>query len=1019
MKKTAKTLLGVLSVGALVGTGYAMWHISGGFVGTESELTPGIETEVDKNFGYIEVTPLDGDNTINFDGVADEDLTVKYTVKAFANSGSTRDPYDLTNYDGIAEEYIPNLKITTIAKDDSGELSSEDDFYKYVKLPETQIIDYKTWLDSTCKVSGYAVALTFSWSDELGNQNPEIAWKGLTVEEQEANYDALIAALNGVKFTFKFEVGNEVTPPSLDETGEITIPTVEGSTFSIEGMSNGKVTAGDHEITLEVTGDNQLLNNNELTIYKKVGDKTTEETIELDESNGRAIGRVYAKTYTFEKDATYTFDYKIATTMFFKDLNGLNYMGSKAYVYAWNDETNNGDFPGQEITFVSYDAAMDGANLYTFNLVTSDYDNIILSTGTLDKETGIFDKKSQTVDISLTNFDSSLNLYALTGEKDGENYVGEFVDYDKYYDSVALVSVKYNEEQGNITYDRKLYMAGDQVTISITPYDNYEIDQVLLNSETPLTVENQVVTFEAVKGDNVVEVTFKEKEVAKKGVVTTSATNCIYNLYYESGEEYVEGTEVNEGTILKLSVTPNDFYKLTTVSYNGTDLTEEEGLYTINVVEGTNEVTIKTELNVSTIDEAINQVDSTIVSVAGTVHAISEKDGMAVISDGTNYIYCYQYVGIIDDGININDVVAVKGEKTTYNGIIEIKVSEISKLEGIDPVTLPTNPVIVDKDYLESSDIGAKHEFVKGMGVCTKNGEFVNLFIEGTEKQIGISNTEIYTDGFVDGKAYEFEGYIKNFAGDNYLNIYATKVNVKELAPESIDLNGVDTYDIETGETISLSYEVKPFGASQDVNVEIIEGGDLVTVENGEITAGDVAGTVTLKLATIGDNPIYSDVITLNIIASTTVSYGKINFGELNDSIDTDGYVNSSLNAEGLIEYLKEKTDNQEMIDEENSKLVEPSAVYKPSSGNPGLKMGKSGDAGSFTLALNETVKKVEIKFAVWDTSRNYLSINDQSKTITEAKNSVVTYTFDDINSNVLKITSGKRIVILNIALYK
>lgn len=115
MKKTAKTLLGVLSISALIGTGYAMWHISGGFVGTESELTPGIETEVDKNFGYIEVTPLDGDDSINFDGIADEDLTVKYSVKALANEGSSRDPYDLTNYEGVAEEYIPNLKITTIA----------------------------------------------------------------------------------------------------------------------------------------------------------------------------------------------------------------------------------------------------------------------------------------------------------------------------------------------------------------------------------------------------------------------------------------------------------------------------------------------------------------------------------------------------------------------------------------------------------------------------------------------------------------------------------------------------------------------------------------------------------------------------------------------------------------------------------------------------------------------------------------------------------------------------------------
>lgn len=78
MKKTAKILIGVLSVGALIGTGYATWHISGGFTGDEATLTPGVETVVDKNFGYIEVTAVDGDDFITFDGDANDDLTISY-----------------------------------------------------------------------------------------------------------------------------------------------------------------------------------------------------------------------------------------------------------------------------------------------------------------------------------------------------------------------------------------------------------------------------------------------------------------------------------------------------------------------------------------------------------------------------------------------------------------------------------------------------------------------------------------------------------------------------------------------------------------------------------------------------------------------------------------------------------------------------------------------------------------------------------------------------------------------------
>ncbi len=221
MKKTAKILIGVLSVGALIGTGYATWHISGGFTGDEAELLPGVETVVDKNFGYIEVTAVDGDDFINFDGDANDDLTISYMVKAFPNKGSDRDPYDLKNYEGIANEYIPNLKVETIVKEGDVELGKDDPFFDYVDLPSSAAIDYKTWLASEYKDTGYKVTLNFSWSKEtLGGQNPEQAWKGLSTSEQQANYDSLIDALSNVKFTFKFIVGNDdgvIEEPGTEE----------------------------------------------------------------------------------------------------------------------------------------------------------------------------------------------------------------------------------------------------------------------------------------------------------------------------------------------------------------------------------------------------------------------------------------------------------------------------------------------------------------------------------------------------------------------------------------------------------------------------------------------------------------------------------------------------------------------------------------------------------------------------------------------------------------------------------
>ena len=262
MKKTAKILIGVLSVGALIGTGYATWHISGGFTGDEATLTPGVETVVDKNFGYIEVTAVKGDDFIIFDGDANDDLTISYMVKAFANEGSDRNPYDLTNYEGIANEYIPNLKVETIVKEGDAELGKDDPFFKYVDLPSSAAIDYKTWLASENKDTGYKVTLNFSWSKEtLGGKNPEQAWKGLSVEEQETKYQELISALKDVEFTFKFIVGNDdgvvEEPETPTTTDVITLPKVEGSTLTIEGLNDGVVEAGEHALTLDITEENK------------------------------------------------------------------------------------------------------------------------------------------------------------------------------------------------------------------------------------------------------------------------------------------------------------------------------------------------------------------------------------------------------------------------------------------------------------------------------------------------------------------------------------------------------------------------------------------------------------------------------------------------------------------------------------------------------------------------------------------------------------------------------------------
>ena len=317
MKNTKKLLVGVLSVAALLGTGVAAWTIGGGLTSHSETLDPTVVETIGTRDIELNVAKKDSNDRIVFDSTPDLDIT--YTVKAVAADGAADgfDPYDLTNFEKVAEEYQPDLTITTKAydvtnKEQRVELTAEDDFYKYVKLPEVQRVDYKTWLASEEK--GYDVKLTFAWSDKYGNPqeyvDSELAAK--SAAEQRTFLEDVIAALKNVQFEFVFEVKGiegEDVPPVGEETGTITLPTVEGSTLAIEGYDaeKGTVPAGRHLITI-TTDEGKVVENNKLTIYEG----ETPVIVTLNESPlTRATGHTYNYEHEFKAGVAYSFDYKV------------------------------------------------------------------------------------------------------------------------------------------------------------------------------------------------------------------------------------------------------------------------------------------------------------------------------------------------------------------------------------------------------------------------------------------------------------------------------------------------------------------------------------------------------------------------------------------------------------------------------------------------------------------------------------------------------------------------------------
>ena len=107
---------------------------------------------------------------------------------------------------------------------------------------------------------------------------------------------------------------------------------------------------------------------------------------------------------------------------------------------------------------------------------------------------------------------------------------------------------------GTVTANPTETYAGETITLSITPADGYELDELtVMNGETPVTVTDN--TFVMPAAAVTVSATFKEKAVA-----TTYAVNIAEGLTNGS----VEATPATaaEGETVKLTITPADGYEL-------------------------------------------------------------------------------------------------------------------------------------------------------------------------------------------------------------------------------------------------------------------------------------------------------------------------------------------------------------------------------------------------------------------------------------------------------------------------
>lgn len=259
MKKTGKVVFGVVSAAALVATGYASWSINKGFTQVSSNPISGTVTEIlDNSFGKI--TLKENDTTLVFDAPKEyyngtEDLEVSYFVKAHANDGehvNEYDPYDLTRYDLVSQDYRPYLNISAEVTDQNGDPLADQEklanIEKLIDLP-TKVIDYHEWLGEDAKNNedGYLVNYAIAWDQEtFGGVNPQIVYDNdlsLDVVTKREKFQEIIDTLSGVYFKLTFKVGfyGEL-PPEVPEEKYGVVTFEEVSNLSL------KLTADDKEV---------------------------------------------------------------------------------------------------------------------------------------------------------------------------------------------------------------------------------------------------------------------------------------------------------------------------------------------------------------------------------------------------------------------------------------------------------------------------------------------------------------------------------------------------------------------------------------------------------------------------------------------------------------------------------------------------------------------------------------------------------------------------------------------------
>ena len=724
---------------------------------------------------------------------------------------------------------------------------------------DTKIVNGTVTADKTSGNVGDTINLTITPNSGYEVDTVKANNVALTVENNKASF-TLVEGENLVTATFK-TVGEQ------EKTGTVVID---------EGIVNGTVTA---DKTGGVVGE--IVN---LTITPDSGFKLeTLKANNLDlvvENNKASFALIEGEnlvTATFVVDQVEPPVQKV-DTFYFSDLKGWNGWGSEARVYLFNEDGPVGTaWPGVEMTQFNYGAVGEGINLYKVeDLNYTGATHIIFSTGYIDSNTETYSAQHQTIDIDLTAKGEN-NYYQLNKEittESGNRGQGTWLDFATFEESITgTVVLPSDLENGTVSASKLSGYRNDQVELTVTPDENYELDYLRVDNVDLVVTDNQAA-FTLKEGNNVVTASFKEiLPPVETGTV-------VIDEEIANGVVSADKLTGNVGDIVTLTVTPNDGYELESLKANNEVLTVTDNQATFTLVKGENFVT-------ATFKE--------------TVVEPSVETGTVVIDEE------------IANGV-------VSADKLTGN-VGDIVTLTVTPNDGYELETLKAN-----NEVLTVTDNKATFTLVKGENFVTAT--FKETVVEPPVQQIG---TFYFSDlngwNYVGNHAWVYLYNDEGFVGEAWPGTELTQINYGAVA------DGVNLYVVEdldyTGAThmiFSTGYQNETDGkVAQHQTIDI----DLAT--RGENNYYQLTEEITTDSGNRGQGSwlnfaTYVETITGTVVLPTEVANGTVSADKLSGYRNDQVTLTLTPNENYEVDYVK-------VNDGENLTVVDNKATFALASG--------------------------------------------------------------------------------------